>query len=305
MTEQAIQAFLNKTPDDVSTLLGGHINESYIVSAGDKYVLQRLNNTLYVPCLDAVSNNYTLYRKSCASFSSDGWVCPQWLTYSGGFFYRDEEGNIWRMYRYIPSDDFAFSDIYETGRGLGMVHNILDGCEGIIPIEANTRLYDLSYFYRRYKELDDREDMRDPGIDGMIKERIGCMLDISIPAGHIIHGDAKISNIVYNGRHVAGFIDLDTIMPGSIFNDLADCARSCCLDNSNKPDPAKISDLLKGYEAARGDAITGQAELLNKIVIRNMFMLGLRYYTDVLSGEGYFADLDDEQKLRKARMLLL
>lgn len=307
MIENAIRAFTGTTPTDVSSISGGHINDSFLVTAGDKYVLQRMNGRLYAPYLDAISNNYSLYQKSCDKYFSDGWVCPKWLTVKdGGFFYADEEGSIFRMYRYIPSDEVSSPDVFETGKGLGTMHAILKECKGIVEIGPNMRLYDLPYYYRKYTEQNNETKMRDPDLDRVIEERIGYMLGISVPGGYVIHGDAKIGNMLYNGRRIAGFIDLDTIMPGSIFNDLADCARSCCLNNDNRPDPSKIVKLVKGYEEGRNATFTESAvDLLGKTMVRNMFMLGLRYYTDVLSEEGYFEGMSNLQKLSRARDLLL
>ena len=92
--------------------------------------------------------------------------------------------------------------------------------------------------------------------------------------------DAKIGNMIIRNGKVAGFIDLDTIMTGSVFDDIADCVRSCCLNDEGNIENTEFMDLIRGYEQTSGTVFTlSQKDLIRKNIEKNRFLLGLRYYT--------------------------
>ena len=65
----------------------------------------------------------------------------------------------------------------------------------------------------------------------------------------VIHGDTKLANIIFRDGKIFAFIDYDTIMTGSILDDLADCIRSCCIVNGVfDRDTAEM--IVKGYICA-------------------------------------------------------
>ena len=314
--ERIVKEYTDEPIEAVEPISGGHINKSFLVTAGERFVLQRLNPALYADCPDALENNYGQYRQACGSPEGDigKWHCPEWMrNRDGGYFYRDPDGNIWRMYRFLPSDrdpkapgpDPSNYDPYAVGIGLGKLHRIMKRCEGIIGIAQNTRLYDLSYHYNRYRMQEDSPMPRVEEFDRQIEDGIDAMLHIIVPGGSVIHGDAKVGNMIFENGEVVGFVDLDTIMPGSVFDDLADCIRSCCFDEDGQFDHERAAGLISGYSKGADTTFTDDAvKLLGQVIARNRFMLGMRYYTDYLSGEGYFADLDPNRKLERACELL-
>ena len=122
----------------------------------------------------------------------------------------------------------------------------------------------------------------------------------------MIHGDAKPDNMIFREGKVVGFIDLDTMMPGSVFNDIADGMRYCCETEDHVFIPAKAGSLITGYCDGADAEITEDATgLIGHTYYRNRFMLGLRYYTDYLAGGTYFGCADPGATLAKASALLL
>lgn len=311
--EQVIRAYIDERIKDVSILPGGHINSTFLVSARERYVLQCLKPELYADNLHALANNYNVYCRACFLYEkkeAGRWRCPEWmLTEEGGFFHKDAHGDIWRMYRYIPSDGPTAAkeaDMYEVGKGVGKLHLIMRPCDGIMSTEDNSKLFDLTYHYRNYRKQNTSPMHRIEELDQFIENNIEKMQSIRVPAGQMIHGDVKFGNMIFDHDEVVGFVDLDTIMPGSIFDDLADCARSFCMKKDGSIDPDKFSKVISGYEEGAGTAFSEDAaRIFGENVVRNRFMLGIRYYTDYLAQSDRFSDLDPMQKLERARELLI
>lgn len=310
--EKIVRNYIDRPVTEVKELTGGHINETFLIKAEGFYILQRLCRGLYTGFLKDIEHNYLQYRKACKmpDAGKEEWYCPEWMrTGEGNFFYSDKDGDIWRMYRYIEGDAFdernGTSGIYEAGRGLGRLHSILEGCNGILRPEPFAHLHDIDFYYKKYIDLNAPYMIRIEELDRTINKRINEMRSITVPSGSVIHGDAKVGNMMFKEGKAVCFIDTDTIMPGSVYDDLADCARSCCIDEKGCLDRERLIFLLRGYvDGCKNRILTADTELLIKYIEKNRFVLGLRYYTDHLSGEGYFAEQYSGQNADKAKRLL-
>ncbi|MCR4755612.1 MAG: phosphotransferase [Lachnospiraceae bacterium] len=307
---QLISAYIPDNITEIRRLTGGHINHSFLVMGDVPYILQSLNRDLFEDSLGVLISNYEIYRENCDIYNKGNgyWECPVWLkNRNGDYFQRDNEGNIFRMYRYIPSDEPGKIDTvnkYEIGKGLGKMHRILSKCRDIGNIESIAHLHDLSFHYNEYLKQNKINTGRIKEIDDRINDTIESMLKITVPSDDIVHADAGIKNMIVKDGRVAGFIDLDTIMTGSVYDDIADCARSCCTDEKGQTYVPALEDLIKGYEDGSGIGFSAdKISLICENIIKHRFMLGLRYYTDHLSGRGYFNEEYPGQSLDKARTL--
>ena len=302
-----ISEYIDEPVSDITEIYGGHINKTFLVTAKDKYVLQCLNYDLYSEYTDILTDNYLSYKIACETVSgTDNWNCPEWLMAKNGHFFYCEENNIFRMYRYIEGNNHPGkdTDLYFIGKGLGKIHSILSNCKNIKPVHPD--LYNLDYYYRQYLNTDKIINPRINECDKIISDNIEDMLLIIDNEKGIIHGDAKIGNMIINDNKVTGFIDLDTLMPGSLLNDMADCMRSCCSDKKYILIEEKVKEFLDGYSHGFGKTLSDdKIQLLYQFYIRNRFMLGLRYYTDYLSGNIYFKENNPGDNLNKAKMLLI
>ncbi|MBR5407141.1 MAG: aminoglycoside phosphotransferase family protein [Lachnospiraceae bacterium] len=310
--EELINNFISEPVNGISELAGGHINASFLVDASEKYVLQRLNKNLYGGHLKELEHNYLQYSSACRESGNyvGKWYCPVWLrSRNGSFFHTDNAGNIWRVYRYMPSDPVPVMSsrdgAFGIGRSLGKLHRILGKCTDIKTIETTKHLHDLEYHYGKFRMQDSSKTERVEELDHIISSKIDSMLHITVPAGKTIHGDAKVSNMIFEDGEAVGFIDLDTIMTGSVFDDIADCLRSCRAYEDGASEAEIITWFNMGYEEGAGIVFSkDEAELALQNVSRNRFVLGIRYYTDYLSSEGYFTEEYPGQSLEKARRLL-
>ncbi|MBR6999738.1 MAG: phosphotransferase [Lachnospiraceae bacterium] len=323
--------FLKEDPVSAEPLEEGHINDTYLVRTDSgKYVLQRLQKKMDPKRL---IYNYGLYAPV---FEAHGFLYPKWLRDEAGeYFYTDECGDRWRMYPYIEgevlSTPLTKEQLFACGQGLARVHRILKELPGA-PQAVYPILHDLRYYYDRYLELlnggDIMEENRDPAVEAQLSERLGTFLSGKeggfgciqkendtpkesavreegaalkriAPANDIaiIHGDAKLSNILFRNGQVVGMLDLDTVMAGSVTEELADCIRSCCV-NRGTFDREAADILADGYRG--GAAISHLPQAFNKIHLE----LALRYYTDALSKEKHFKERYPGYRLERVRELL-
>ncbi|MBO7632298.1 MAG: aminoglycoside phosphotransferase family protein [Lachnospiraceae bacterium] len=311
--------FLKEDPVSAEPLEEGHINDTYLVRTDSgKYVLQRLRKKMDPKRL---IYNYGLYAPV---FEAHGFLYPKWLRDEAGeYFYTDECGDRWRMYPYIEgevlSTPLTGEQLFACGQGLARVHRILKELPGA-PQAVYPILHDLRYYYDRYLELlnggDIMEENRDPAVEAKLAERLGAFLTVRsecpennpgegvvpnciAPANDIaiIHGDAKLSNMLFRNGQVVGMLDLDTVMAGSVTEELADCIRSCCV-NRGTFDREAADILADGYRG--GAAISHLPQAFNKIHLE----LALRYYTDALSKEKHFKERYPGYRLERVRELL-
>ena len=321
--EKIVPSFLHEHVEDVRVLDGGHINQSFCVITKEKqYVLQCLCSSRYTAeQIKALEQDYLLYRNACEAAAETGVFleCPQWIRDKDGSFFRtDETGDHWRMYGFIPGDmktvPMSENDLVACGEGLARLHSVLSLIEGI-PQAVYSHMHDLVYYYEEYCKQDQSEKMRVPELDQIIEAKIDGFLKLSYSKEDVVHGDAKLGNMIFSENNSQGrsrikaFIDLDTLMVGSRLEDIADLIRSCC--KNREEDEARVTQaILKGYQAAAkelsGDIMLTkeETEFMPDIVDKICFELGLRYYTDHLSGSNYFSEQQPGQNLQKAKKWL-
>jgi thiamine kinase-like enzyme len=147
--------------------------------------------------------------------------------------------------------------------------------------------------------------VREPLLDKIITENIEEIRKTVLPAKEVIHGDAKLGNMIFRNGKVVGLIDLDTFMCGSFFDDIADCMRSSCLSDNLILLKDRADLFLRGLEDGADIRVTADdKELILANLRRNCFMLGLRYYTDHLTGNKYFTEAHPGDNIERSYRLL-
>ncbi len=300
--------FLSCEITSVSPLSDGHINESFLVnSENGKYVCQRINDKMNI---DLLIRNFELYYPSCEKYKL---ICPAWMkTYDGKIYYTDCTGNRWRMYPYIEgkilTSPLSEDNLSSCGSGIARIHLALNELKDK-PQPVYPMLHNLQYYYDEYLSLFEKSDLipdnRDIYLEDLISSGIENMTRISqqYRSVSVVHGDVKLSNILFNDGKVIGFLDFDTVMPGYIEEDLADCIRSCCIING-KLDLNAANTLIRGYTYYSGDGITDLSNRVFNAFHKICFELGLRYYTDAISTKKHFRVTSPEYRITKATGLL-
>ena len=302
----------------------GHINDTFFVKTPVvRYVLQRLQRKT-----DPVKllYNYELYSEVC---EANRLLYPKWMrNVNGTYFYTDAEGQLWRMYPYIDAETLQApltkEQLFACGQGLGNLHQVLAGLAAE-PKPVYPILHDLAEYYARYRKLlaegPLHAENRKAAIEEQIRERIGLFLAENVTAAiergeqppvqvkdsnssdiRVIHGDAKLSNILFRDGSVVGMLDWDTVMTGSASEELADCIRSCCV-NRGSFDRAAADELAAGYQSGMPGAEAVLSHL-PKAFDKINFELALRYYTDAISKVKVFKERYPGYRLERVRELL-
>lgn len=309
----------------------GNINDTFVVTLArpeERYLLQRINPRVF-PRPEDVLGNARIITEHMAHRLADNpgrnWEIPHTLpTLTGHDHWRDGDGFFWRALHFIDHASshatvLGAGHAREVGRGLGMFHTLLadlpcnalvDTLPGFHFTPGYLERYDMIRAQyqgsgspeRRYCEHFIRQRRELPRVLEKSRHRLRF---------YPTHGDPKVDNIMIHhtsGRAVA-MIDLDTVKPGLLLHDLGDCLRSGCNpvgeEAGRTGQPHFATDLcqaiLHGYLALAAPLLSEQDLALLHDAIRLLaFELGLRFFTDYLSGNRYFRTTTPDQNLVRA-----
>lgn len=301
--EEIFMEFFQSDITSVAPFGDGHINDTFLVKAGGRdYVCQRVRKAMD---LCALENNYLLLSKACREA---GWTCPEWMkTRDGSYFCQDPEGEHWRAYPLIQGEILAAplsrEGLWACGQGLAKMHRILQTLPKKL-IAVYPMLHDLGHYFQRYEEVLRGDELlgehRDEKLEEMIEAGRERFLRLEIDRSAIVHGDAKLANVLFREGRVVAWIDLDTVMEGSLLEDVADCMRSACV-RDGRLDQEAARALLGGYQSEAPELLGEETGLLPEVIRKLFFELALRYYTDAISKHRLFREKYPGYLLEKAR----
>ena len=296
--------YTQKAVQKIERAGAGNINDTFFVGTDTgKYVFQRLQKKMDTAKLEY---NNALYSEVC---EKEKLKYPKWIkTVDGSFFTSDSDGNSWRMYPYIEGDILSVplseDQCYACGEGLGRIHTALREMTKA-PRPVYPHLHDLLYYYEQYEKTLSEDGLhtenRAPEIEERIRLRMEEYSSFEADDLSVIHGDAKVSNILFREGKVCGFLDWDTVMTGSASEEVADCIRSACVaEGILDIDAAKA--LIEGYRAGAhaNESIVGR---IPRAFDKICFELGLRYYTDAISKDKHFKEKYPGYRLKRAKEL--
>jgi len=127
----------------------------------------------------------------------------------------------------------------------------------------------------------------------------------------LAHNDTKLNNVLLSTEHEPPIIiDLDTTMPGSILYDLGDGLRTIGLSGAEDEANLELLVLHMDFCSAFREAFLHQVDsLLNKTEQRYIhlagsymaYIMGLRFLTDYLNGNVYYATEYETHNLIRSR----
>ena len=320
---------------DVQTYGHGLINDSFIVTTdtGHQAILQRINRHVF-PRPELIMENLRILadhvhaRRARISRTAGALRLPEiFTTREGKDFLIDPSGGFWRALGFIENTrtfeilkDAPLGE--EAGMALGRFHALVHDLDSARLHQTLPGFhYAPGYFAhflracaRPQRTIASRELLH---ALAFVEERWNHTraLETARRAGKLtvqpIHGDTKLNNFLFDaesGRAVS-LIDLDTVQPGLIHYDVADCLRSCANPAGESPDDiAEVRfeldmarAILKGYvEEARGFLTPADYEYLYDAIRLIPLELGLRFLTDYLEGDHYFKTEWPGQNLHRA-----
>lgn len=323
LQQVAAQFAGNQTALAIEPLGNGLINDTYRVrSNSQEFVLQRINPQVFPQPQLVMDNLIQLGRHIQQKPTAKVFLqIPELLpTQPGEPFYLDDDEQLWRALQLIqPAESrnrihhideagqigFALAHFHHLCADLcpSLLHDTLPGFHitpgylleykrlieqplQVISDEAFEKCIDFIETHQGKTDV-----LEDAKTNGALQERV-------------IHGDPKLNNFLFEpgSTRIVSLIDLDTVKPGLLHYDIADCLRSCCHDkHSNRFDLERCRVILQNYLRESGDFFSAQdCDYLYDAIWLIPFELGLRFFNDYLSGDRYFKTAEPQQNLTRA-----
>lgn len=312
----------------------GLINDTYIVEFKEiKYILQKVNNYVFQSPIGVMYNidlitehirNRVIYEGE--NYRNSTLTLVKSKLNKNFVIVNDDE--YWRCYTWIDGityDSTTDPEIFcEAGRAVGRFQHLLDGFHTRFLTDNIKNFHNTPYRYETFKDvvkIDDLNRVQEclEEIE-FVKARASKMNIITeaiaekkIPR-RVVHNDTKLNNIMFSkdGKKALCLIDLDTAMKGSLVYDYGDALRlGASTAAEDEVDLSKVNinfDLVKAFtygflETIKDIIFKEEIDLLLTGYFTITLELGMRFLTDYLDGDKYFA-LKEEQKLNRPKINL-
>jgi Ser/Thr protein kinase RdoA (MazF antagonist) len=269
----------------VESIGTGLLHATYRVSTGDgAFVLQKLDPVIG----DAAVQDARVVGEFLAS---RGFQVPVFRPSQGGSVLVHAGGERWRLYPLVAGEAFDVvahpAMAREAGRLVGEMHRHLRELD-YAPQGSIPHFHDTAFILDELRSVADRLPMPARRAAGRIAEELPALIVHEPAAGEppmVIHGDLKISNLLFVAGRAVAVIDLDTLMRHFRVIDLGDAFRSwCATGTEDDPDLDFDADLfgaaLEGY--ARGWSGPVDARLYLRATQQIAWELAARFLIDVV-----------------------
>jgi hypothetical protein len=316
----------------------GHINSTFISTyqKGNeitKYTHQMVNDAVFPHPQEVMENIQAVTSHIRTKLIKQGADhidkrCLQLIpTKTGDFFTTDEDGKLWRTYRYIDGvKTFSvLSDAraaYLLGGAIGTFALQLSDFDGG---KLHVTIPDFHDMGVRYRQLETAmRDNKAKRVDSVTEELEflkknqdrGKILTDELKRGklpvRVTHNDTKMNNVLFD--EVTGeamcVIDLDTVMSGTCLFDTGDMVRTgTCTAAEDEQDLGKVHfditlfhSLIRGYYEKAKAFLTEKERSLIAESGRNITqIMAVRFLTDYLNGDVYYHIDRPNHNLDRAR----
>lgn len=330
--EEALCAYFEEKPSLCEPYGNGHINDTFLVIVGKRYILQRMNHSIFLRPNEVMENILGVTEHIRAKAAEQGGdaeraslvVVP---TREGEHYFKDSIGSYWRLYEFCERTITREvienpQDFYTCAEAFGRFQQELAD----YPAE---RLHEtVANFHntpKRYENLMNAVEADVCGRASEVTDEIAFAKDRSafvttleraraegILPLRVTHNDTKLNNILFDETTGAPVcvIDLDTVMPGYSVTDFGDSIRfGANTAVEDESDLSKVSlDLslfelyVKGFLKGCGGRLTdGELALLPEGAIMMTLECGMRFLTDYLEGDVYFRTHRPKHNLDRCR----
>jgi thiamine kinase-like enzyme len=311
----------------------GHINSTYMSmwdQAGKtvKYIHQKINKKIFANPKSLMENivSVTKHLKNIMKNNASKRCLELVKTNDGKYYSIDKNNDYWRTYLFI--ENTLSLEIAKTpeqveflGKTIGEFQNQVSSYNGpelkpTIPNFHNMRTRYEAFYKALSSDKFNRANSCKSEIDFFIEnEKSSYVLIDDLESGkipmRITHNDTKMNNILISKKdpNIVCVIDLDTIMMGSALFDFGDLVRTGT--NTAKEDEKDIEKvkfninnynaLKKGYLSQAKEFLTKRENELLEFSGRYLTQIvGLRFLTDYLLGDIYFATKYETHNLIRA-----
>ena len=332
MNELILQFAVKGQPVQCSRYGCGHINETYLVTcdSGLTYILQKINKNIFTKPEELMENIAAVTAFLAQRSEESRAAMHLVLTTDGKTFYKDAEGEYWRMYDFVTSTVCMQKaetpkDFYWSGLAFGRFQGQLAQFPAQTLHEAivdfhNTRARFGQLHAAMEKNFENRAETCKAELEFALAHECegGAIVD-KLASGElplrVTHNDTKLNNILfdYDSRTPLCVIDLDTIMPGSSLYDYGDSIRfGASTAAEDEKDLNKVwcdMELFRTYtegflEGCDGNLTALEVEMLPMGAKLMTLEVGLRFLTDYIDGDHYFAVHREGHNLDRSRTQL-
>lgn len=329
---EALEAYFETTPISCEPYGNGHINDTFLVVCGARYILQRMNHIVF-PHPDEVMENIlgvTEHLRKKAE-ARDGDVARASLvvipTKGGEPFFCDSIGSFWRLYEFcertitreVIEDP---QDFYTCAEAFGQFQRDLADYpaeklhETIVNFHNTPKRYEKLFSAIEKDVCGRASEVADEIAFATARAEFAKTLELAHEAGElplrVTHNDTKLNNILFDQTTGAPVcvIDLDTVMPGYSVTDFGDSIRfGANTAVEDETDLSKVSlDIslfelyVKGFlKGCDGQLTAKELELLPEGAMMMTLECGVRFLTDYLEGDVYFRTHREKHNLDRAR----
>ncbi len=325
--EIAKQFSLEGKIKSVSSFGNGHINKTFLIKANKRYILQEINSYVFKD-VDTLMNNIEVVT----SFLSKKNVNTLHLVKSlDGKNFIKVDGHYFRVFEYIEN-----SKCYETilgnnelvkttGKSFARFHKELDSLNPELIRDVIPNFHNTLKRYNDFLDALDKADeekkenaLKEIEAINFYKVKYSLLVDKLSNreiSEHIIHGDPKINNILFDKDtdEVLCIVDLDTIMKGTYLYDIGDAYRTLftgeyedTTDLGNiRVDLDIYSSYLEGYLSEMKDILSlEEISLIPFSAFLLTIEVGIRFLEDYLRGNVYYHVEYEEHNLVRSRTQL-
>lgn len=329
---EALSAYFKETPSSCEPYGNGHINDTFLVVAQKRYILQRMNTNIFTRPVELMANIVGVtdhIRKKTAEAGGDVVrgtlkVIP---TLDGADYFRDSDNSFWRMVEFVEGTVTKevvedANDFYTCAKAFGRFQRMLADFPAETLSEPIANFHNTPWRYDNLMKAVEADKCGRlssvlPEVEFAKARKEFCStLENARAAGdlplRVTHNDTKLNNILFDEKTAEPVcvIDLDTIMPGYSVNDFGDSIRfGANTAVEDETDLSKVTlDLnlfkvyVKGFiEGCDGKLTEKEIELLPEGAIMMTLECGLRFLTDHLEGDTYFKIHREGHNLDRAR----
>lgn len=331
-TQETLSAFFKEAPTFCEPYGNGHINDTFLVIADKRYILQRMNTAVFPRPVELMENIVGVtehIRRKTEKIGGDVDRCSLSVvpTLDNNPFFRDSADGYWRLYDFVEGTVTKErvqnpKDFYTCAKAFGCFQRMLADYPAESLNETIAHFHNTPWRYQNLMNAVHRNSCKRLG--GVLKEvafakereHFCGTLERAREEGRlplrVTHNDTKLNNILFDedsGKAIC-VIDLDTVMPGYSVNDFGDSIRfganTAAEDETDLSKVALDLELFKVYaegfiSGCDGSLTDTELVLLPIGAIMMTLECGIRFLTDYLEGDVYFKVRRANHNLDRAR----
>lgn len=304
----------------------GLIHDSYRIElpAGGGLFAQRLNPAAFPDVAGLMANLAAITRQLDRTRANEREQVLQIVpTRHGQASWRDAEGVHWRVFRLIDHA-VAYNQPTTGDMATEVAHAFADYVRRLAPLDPAPRtlipgFHDTTARLRALEAVLETPCVQlDPASETLVSAFMAHRALAERLAGlpqRTVHNDTKCNNVLFHrasGERLC-VVDLDTTQPGLLAHDYGDMLRSALNPYAEDTPPEVRLELpMERFRAMTAGYLAGLADLATPAEIDSLldglpvisFELGLRFLTDHLNGDRYFAVQYAGHNLLRARRQL-